>query len=145
MFEYVPELIEDMKDDDIYAAPDILKPSSEVIYEILSENADHLSEYVRKLSWQNYFSEKVTGNHAIQMIRTAWKTSRNCFEIDKKANTIRYNGGQSYDADRIIKELPKTLEPRKSREWVIMNLDEARKFFGIDFKMKIWDKTKKGS
>lgn len=144
MFEYVPELIEDMKDDDIDAAPDILKLSSEVIYEILSKHAEHLPKYVRKLSLQDYFSEKVTGNHAIQTIRTAWKTSRNCFDIDKKTDTIRYNAGQSYDADRIIKELPETLEPRKSRKWVIMNLNEAREFFGIDFRMTWFGKIRKG-
>jgi len=65
-------------------------------------------------------------------------------DIDKKTGTIRYNAGQSYDADRIIKELPETLEPRKSREWVIMNLDEAREFFGIDFRMTWLDKMRKG-
>ena len=31
-------------------------------------------------------------------------------------------------------ELPETLEAYKIRESVVMNLDEAVKFFGIDFK-----------
>ena len=33
-----------------------------------------------------------------------------------------------------IKELPETLEAHTSREWVVMNLDEAKDFFGIKFK-----------
>ena len=33
-----------------------------------------------------------------------------------------------------MKELPETLEARKSREWVVMNLEEAKDFFNIDFR-----------
>ena len=49
-------------------------------------------------------------------------------------NELQYNAGQTYEVDRLMKELPETLEARKSREWVVMNLNEAKKFFGIDFK-----------
>ena len=90
----------------------------------------------------DYFSERVTGKHAIQTIRTAWQTSREHFMIDKSINELRYNAGQSYDADRIIKELPENLEPRKSREWIIMNLNEAKAFFEIDFRFSLLDKIK---
>ena len=54
--------------------------------------------------------------------------------INKKNNELRYNAGQTYEADRIIKELPETLEAHKSREIVIMNLEEAKEFFQIDFR-----------
>ena len=45
------------------------------------------------------------------------------FVINKKNNELRYNAGQTYEADRIIKELPETLEAHKSREIVIMSLE----------------------
>lgn len=144
MFEEVPELIEAMKDDENDKAPDILKVSSEIICGIIEEYCeDTLPHYVRRLTIDDYFSEKVTGKHAIQTIAAAWKTSRNCFVIKKSANELRYNAGQSYDADRIIKELPETLEPKKSREWVVMNLSEAKKFFEINFRNSLFDKFKK--
>ncbi|MFI3325433.1 MAG: hypothetical protein R3Y35_04585 [Clostridia bacterium] len=143
MFECIPEMVESIKDDEIDSAPDILKISSEIICDILAQNNNHnLPDYIRKLSLNDYFSERVTGKHAIQTIKSAWRTSRKCFVINKSANEIRYNAGQSYDADRIIKELPETLEIRKSREWVIMNLKEARKFFDEDFKITFVEQFK---
>ena len=60
------------------------------------------------------------------------------FVINKKNNELRYNAGQTYEADRIIKELPETLEAHKSRDIVIMSLEEAKEFFQIDFKKNIF-------
>ena len=42
----------------------------------------------------------------------------------------------------LVKELPENLEPRKSREWIIMNLNEAKAFFEIDFRFSLLDKIK---
>ena len=134
MLDRIPDLIDVLKDDDAESAPDILKLSSEILYDIISENTDRLPEYVKKMSLDNYFSEKVTGQYAIRTIQRAWKTSRSAFKINKATNELRYNAGTTYDADRIIKELPETLEARKSREWIVMNLDVAKDFFNIKFK-----------
>lgn len=143
MLDMLPELIESMKDDDSESSPDILKLSSEIICDIFEQySSDTLPTYIHRLSLQDYFGEKVTGSNVINTIRTAWNTSKNQFVIDKKNNKLRYNAGQTYDADRIVKELPEMLIPRKSREWVVMNLDEAREFFDIDFKMTLFDKLK---
>ena len=57
---------------------------------------------------------------------------------------MRYNAGATWEAERILKELPETLEPHKSRDWVVMNLAEAKKFFEIDFKKNWLDRFKKG-
>ncbi len=51
-------------------------------------------------------------------------------------NPDRYNAGATYEADRLLKELPENLEAHKSREWIVMNLDEARAFFGINFQKR---------
>lgn len=56
MFESVNTMIEDMKDDDVDAAPDILKKSSEVICDILAEYSEiALPKYIRPLSLKDYF------------------------------------------------------------------------------------------
>ena len=68
----------------------------------------------------------------------AWKVNRKAFVINKKNNELRYNAGPTYKADRIIKELPETLEAHKSREIVIMSLEEAKELFQIDFKKNIF-------
>ena len=133
MLDLIPDLIDQLKQDET-EAPDILKYSSEVIVSIIQENADSVPEYIRPLSLENYFSEQVTGKYAIKTIRTAWKTSRKSFIISRRNNELRYNAGATYEADRLMKELPETLEARKSREWVVMNLEEAKDFFNIDFR-----------
>ena len=139
MLELIPDLIESMKSDDAESAPDILAVSSKVIVDILSEYyPEQMPQYIRELSLEDYFSEHVTGKHAKTSIMNAWKTSPKSFAISKKTNELRYNAGQTYEADRLMKELPETLEARKSREWVIMNLEEAKEFFGIDFKKSIF-------
>ena len=138
MLEIIPDLIESMKDDEAESAPDILACSSEVIVSILRENCDKLPEYIRELTLENYFGEQVTGKHAKKMILDAWRASPKAFVVQPKTNELRYNAGQTYDADRLMKELPENLEARKAREWVVMNLAEAKEFFEIDFKKPLF-------
>ncbi len=138
MLENIPELIELLKDDEAESAPDILEISSKIIYEIISENVDVMPQYIRTLSLEDYFSEHVTGKHAKDAIVSAWQTTPKAFAVQTKSNELRYNAGQTYEADRLMKELPETLEARKSREWIVMNLTEAKKFFGLEFKKHIF-------
>lgn len=145
MLPIVSDLLEELKDDRSEKAPDILAWSSQVLLEIFSEHCEReIPDYIRLLSLEDYFSEKVTGSYAIKTIRDAWRTSRSSFEISERANELRYSAGATWEADRILKELPETLEPHKSRDWVVMDLDEAKKFFEIDFKKTWWDRFKRG-
>ena len=144
MLGIVSELLEEMKSDESESAPDILAESSRVLEEIFRECAEApWPNYIHQLTLEDYFSEKVTGSYAIKTIRNAWNTSRSSFELSERNNEIRYNAGAPWEADRILKELPETLEPHKSREWVVMNLDEARSFFDIPFKKSWLDRLQK--
>lgn len=134
MLDIVPDLLEILKDEKTDRAPDILSYSSKVLCQIIEEFSEEVPAYIRELSLDDYFSEQVTGKNAIMIIQNAWKVNKRAFRINKRNNELHYNAGQTYDADRIIKELPETLEPRRSREIVIMRLDEAKKYFEIDFK-----------
>lgn len=145
MLPIVNDLLEDLKDDDSESAPDILARSSQVLLDLFAEYCEReVPDYVRLLSLEDYFSEKVTGSYAIKTIQDAWRTSRSSFEISEKNNELRYNAGATWEADRLLKELPETLEPHKSRDWVVMDLDEAKKFFEIDFKKNWLDRFKRG-
>ena len=137
MVTIVANLLEEIKNDASESAPDLLAASSHVLLAMLSDCTDTLPPYVRPLTLEDYFSEKVTGRYAMTTIRNAWKTSRTSFKISERANELRYNAGAPWEADRILKELPETLEAHKSRDWVVMNLEEARNFFTVPFK-KSW-------
>ena len=144
MLDLLPDLIEALKSDDAESAPDILKYSSEIIVDIFREHLPELPDYIRPLSLENYFSEQVTGKYAMKTIQNAWKTSRKSFVINYKNNELRYDAGAPYEADRLLKELPETLEARKSREWLVMDLDEAKHFFEIEFKKSLRDSFRIG-
>jgi hypothetical protein len=136
MLSRIPEITEALMSDE-NSPPDILAVSSEIIYEIISGYAEEKTPFfVRKLSLENYFGEKTTGSHAIKIIQDAWKINKKMFKADTKLGELRYNAAQTYEADRILKELPEDLEARRNREWIIMNLDKACDFFGINFRSR---------
>ena len=144
MLPIVYDLLEELKSDNSESPPDILAASSQVLMDIFKEYMEQeLPPYIRALTLEDYFSEKVTGSHAIKTIRSAWQTSRESFEISEQTNEIRYNAGVHYEAERILKELPETLEAYKSRDWVVMNLAAAREFFDIPFKRSWLDRFRK--
>lgn len=144
MLSIVYDLLEELKDDDSESAPDILAASSQVLIDIFEEyGGRELPTYIRTLTLEDYFSEKVTGSYAIKTIRSAWQTSRRSFELSEQANELRYNAGAPYEADRILKELPETLEAHKSRDWVVMDLAAAREFFDVPFKKSWIDRFRK--
>ena len=134
MFEQIPDLIEALQKENGENMPDILKVSSEVLYCIIQEYVGQLPHYVVPLTIDNYFSEKVTGKFVIDTIKNAWATNKRNFKIDKKNNKLSYDAGDVHEVTRLMKELPETLEARKARDCLIMNLQAAKEFFGIDFK-----------
>jgi GTPase SAR1 family protein len=145
MLECIPELLNELKDDEQAGAPDILKLSSEIINKVIKEHyAEQLPYYVRTLTLEDYFSEKVTGAYAIKTIQNAWQINKKAFVVDKKHRQLRYNAGQTWEAARILKELPEDIEAYKSREWIIMDLDKACEFFEVDFKKHILFNLLKG-
>jgi len=135
MLERVPQLLDELKDEEMEGAPDILAISSEVMYRIITDHYDNkLPEYIRELTLEDYFSEKITGSQAIKTIQRAWQANKKAFQVDKRYGQLRYNAGATWEADRILKELPEDLEAHKTREWIIMDLDGACEFFEVDFK-----------
>ena len=138
MLEEIPGLLNDLKKDDDEPVPlDIFAVSSRIICSIIRKHInEEIPSYIRELNLEDYFGEKVTGYHAIKTIQNAWTINKKAFVIDKRRRNIRYNAGQVWEVDRIMKELPENLEAHKSREWVVMNLDKAREFFGIDFRKR---------
>lgn len=139
MLEIVPDLINELKGDSSII-PDILKYSSEVITDIFNNYKEELPFYIRFLSLSDYFGEKVTGAQAIKIITNSWDIDKKLFSINKKKNELVYDAKQTYEADRLIKQLPETLEAKKIGDKVVMKLDEATKYFDVKFKKNFWNK-----
>ena len=140
MLDEIPQLLESIKSDE-ESAPDILETSSRILMDIFREyHRGDIPHYARELSLDDYFSGRVTGSFAIKTILNAWETSPSSFEVIPRSNELRYNAGNTWDVDRILKELPETLEPHKSRDWLVMNLEEAQKFFELSFEQNFWEK-----
>jgi hypothetical protein len=133
MLEKLPELLDILRSDEDQEAPDILELSSNILYQIILEHSSDVPRYIRPQTLEDYFSSKVTGSQAIKKIQTAWQINRKAFDIRKKQNQLRFNAGQTWEADRIIKELPEDLEANKSGEWIVMNLSKASEFFDVNF------------
>lgn len=135
MFDIIPSLIDELMDQTIEYNPDILEESSSIFFDILSEyTMGDLPKFIRRLSLDDYFGEKITSSQAIDTIRRAWMINKKAFTYDKKQNTLTYNAGQNWDASYIVKELPEDLEAKQSRELVVFDIDKASRFFEIDFK-----------
>jgi hypothetical protein len=138
MFGVVPSLVDELMDEDADFNSDILEESSNIFYEIIEEySIEKLPDYIRRLSLDDYFGEKITSSQAIDTIRRAWMANRKAFIFDKKQNTLTYNAGQNWDAGYIVKELPEDLEAKQSRELVVFDIDKASAFFDIDFRKEL--------
>ena len=137
MLPIVERMMETMKEEEP-DAPDVLAASSKVICDIITEHCGELPKYIRELSLIDYFGEKQTGKAVIKAIKQAWRTNKKSFEVDKKRNELRYDTGNNWDAERMLKELPENLEARRSITKVVMNLDEAREYFEESFKKYFW-------
>ena len=135
MLEIIPDMVRDMKDEESESGPDIIERASEVLFSIINEYATvEVPEYIRKINIEDFFHERTTGSQVIKKIKEAWRVDQKAFHVEKKMGLLKYNTGATYEADRILKELPEDLEASKSGSLVFMNLDKASDFFEIDFK-----------
>ncbi|WP_059369260.1 hypothetical protein [Treponema endosymbiont of Eucomonympha sp.] len=110
MFDRIDAVIDAIRsDDDAGSGWDILALSSAVLAELFAEYAPSpLSSFVRPLTFEDFFGEKITGSHAIKTIRDAWKTNPKAFVINKKLNELRYSAGENHwDAVNLKKRTPR--------------------------------------
>lgn len=129
--EFVLPMYDEFKDESV----DAIKFSSDILVEIFSTlSDDKLPQYVRKLSIDDYFDEKVTSTYAIKAIQTAWEYNKDRFTINKKRNLLKFKLLDQHEIGRIRKELPDSLQAKVSYDTLIMDLAKAKEFFEINFK-----------
>lgn len=147
MLVRVEKIVEGMKQDyeqenkaEIYF-PDIFKASSITIKEIFEEYMEVIPDYVRVLTFSDYFGDKAVGKNAMKQIMTAWENDRKNFIIDKKKNVLTYSyadNSRSYELKYIQQELPLVLDAKVVGSNLVMKLDKAKEIFGVEFKKKIF-------
>lgn len=128
--EFVSPMYDEYKDESV----DAIKFSSDILVEMFSTLGDEeLPRYVRKLSIDDYFDEKVTSTYAIKAIQTAWEYNKDRFTINNKRNLLKFKLLDQHEIGRIRKELPDSLQAKVSYDTLIMDLAKAREFFEINF------------
>ncbi len=140
MFVKVSNLIEDMHNfvlDETNEGwkPDVFLLSSETIIEIYKDCNIAPPSFVTLVNYSDYFGHNDIAESIRDKIRFEWEHNRSAFKILKKQNLLEYTAGEhKYEADRIKEAMPEKLLAKCSGTKVVIQLDEAQKFFGVHFK-----------
>lgn len=119
--------------------PDIFNLSSKTILEIYQDCATQPPEYVRELSYFDYFGYNSLAQNIKEKICFEWTHNRKAFRVLRKQNALEYIAGEhAYEATRICDSLPEVLRAKRSGTKVVLRLDESEKFFGIHFKNSLF-------
>lgn len=119
--------------------PDIYQLSSQIILDIFDDYDIVKPKYIKKLTFEkDYFGDNIKSEHALQIILDAWKNNKNLFIIDRKHNKLKYITEHSYEAKKIVNELPISLEAQVFGKYVVMSLKNAEKIFNIKFHKSIF-------
>jgi len=136
MLEIFPSILAALSSDKMPEV-DIFETSSNILCEIIKEySKEPLPHYVRCYYFEDYFGDKIIGSNAISTIARAWKVNNKSFVIDRKMGELRYNTGDIWAARDVLKELSEVLKAQQSQEWIVMDLEKACEFFGINFKKR---------
>ncbi len=119
--------------------PDIFLLSSSTILEIYNDCELECPPYINLSKYSNYFGFNDIVENIRDKIIFEWNHNRAAFKVLKKQNLLEYTAGEkNYEAKRICDSMPEILRPRCSGTKVIVQLDEAQKFFGIQFKKRLF-------
>ena len=140
--EYVARMlpiIAQMEDDMKEGAdnPDIFRESSETLVNIISESIEgDLPEYIRILTYDDYFGTQEIGREARKKIITAWESEPDSFKVYKRKNKLVYTFAENayYDIKYLTDELPPNLNCQLSSRTLTMDYNEAKDFFKRTFR-----------
>lgn len=118
---------------------DLYSISSEVIISIFQDCGLDVPDYMRPLSMKDYFDSRAVNEIMIKFFQKQYRLNRDFFEVIKKNNQLVFEDKSASSVGkmtpmRIAESLPPELEADVVGDKVIMRLDSASKFFGIEFK-----------
>lgn len=118
---------------------DLYRISSEVLIEIFQDSGAEIPSYMRVMTMKDYFDSKAVNDIMIKYFQHQYKLNRNFFEVLKKNNQLVFEDKSTSSVGKItpmkiVESLPPELEADVVGDKIIMRLDTANKFFGIEFK-----------
>lgn len=118
---------------------DLYNISSEVILSIFKDCKLDIPSYMRPLTMKDYFDSRAVNEIMIKFFQRQYRLNRDFFEINKKNNQLIFEDKSSSSVGKmtpmkIAESLPPELEADVVGDKIIMRLDSAVKFFGINFK-----------
>ncbi len=117
--------------------PDIFLESSKVLSAIFAESLEgELPEYIRTLTYDDYFGTQEIGREARKKIITAWESEPDSFKVYRRKNKLVYSFAESayYDIKYLTDELPPGLNCELSSRTLTMDYKEAKDFFKRTFR-----------
>ncbi len=118
---------------------DLYSTSSEVLLSIFKDNGLDIPSYMRPLTMKDYFDNKAVHEIMIKFFQRQYRLNREFFEVIKKNNQLVFEDKSASSVGKmtpmkIVESLPPELEADVVGDKIIMRLDTANKFFGIEFK-----------
>lgn len=118
---------------------DLYNISSEIIISIFKECGLDIPDYMRPLTMKDYFDSRAVNEIMIKFFQKQYRLNRDFFEVIKKNNQLIFEDKSASSVGkmtpmRIAESLPPELEADVIGDKVIMRLDSAIRFFGIEFK-----------
>lgn len=144
MYDKVLHLIEEMNifefnDENEDWKPDVFQISTQTIIEIYNDCGLEIPKYVTELKYADYFGHNILTEGIRQKIVFDWTHNKKAFKVMRKRNVLEYIPGERpYEAVRVCDALPEILRAKNSGIKVVMQLDEAEKFFGVHFKGRLF-------
>lgn len=118
---------------------DLYNISSEVIISIFKDCNLDIPAYMRPLTMKDYFDSRAVNEIMVKFFQKQYRLNRDFFEVIKKNNQLIFEDKSASSVGkmtpmRIAESLPPELEADVVGDKVIMRLDSATRFFGIEFK-----------
>ncbi|MGV8906434.1 MAG: phospholipase D-like domain-containing protein [Acetobacterium sp.] len=136
MMVVLPDHLDNLKKEDGISA-DLMEVSSKVLFGLFNDCECPPQHYIKILTIDDYFGDKITASNVIQIIQDAWAIDKKLFQIDKKANKLIYNALEVYVANRLVSELPEYLEAKQNGKNLVMDLKQSQSFFDRKFKKSL--------
>lgn len=118
---------------------DLYNISSMVILDIFKDSGLDLPKYMRPLTMKDYFDSRAINEIMIKFFQRQYRLNRDFFQIIKKNNQLVFEDKSASSVGkmtpiRIAESLPPEIEADVVGDKIVMRLDTASKFFGIEFK-----------
>lgn len=136
MLDKVLAIVKDLEnpEDNDYVFPDVLRVSSEVLQEIFAEYVSGpLPEYIRVLTWNDYFGKVSRAASSLNYIQEAWVRRNSSFAVDVANDQVLFRTGNVERAQALKDELDVYLEITQYDDNVLIShLSTAGDVLGID-------------